>query len=327
MKIMSQLVLVLTATLTLNAYAESETAKSTMPAKMPKKEMMKPSIEYSAAMDDIKSSLGMVPTFLKMYPQAGLPGAWEEMKSVQLNPNSMISGKHKELIGLAVSSQIPCKYCVYFHKKFAALNGASEAEINEAIAVASMVRKWSTYAYGQNLDFENFKKDVSQMVSRTKEQMQKNTPAPVAMRAADITTADAAMKDVQNLWGFTPAFISEYHKPSMPGAWKSLRDFHMSNNTALPMKVKGFIGLAVGSQMPCNYCVHIDSEFAKLDGATADELKEAVQMSAQVRHWSTFLNGLSQDDNQFRREVDQLVGIARRKMSGVKTDRQASVTQ
>lgn len=315
MKIMSQLIISLTVLLSCNAFA-ADMAKDT--------EKAKPSMAYKTAMEDIKSSLGMVPTMFKMYPPEGLPGAWEEMKAVQMNPNTQIPGKYKELLGLAVSAQIPCKYCVYFHKKFAALQGATEAEINEAMAISSLVRKWSTYAYGANLNMETFKKDVSQLISNTKSQMQKNTPSPVAIEAANITTADMAMKDIQNMYGFTPNFLSEYHKPALPGAWKSLRDFHFSPNTALPLKYKNMIGLAVGAQMPCDYCTHIDGEFAKLNGASADELKEAVLVAATVRHWSTYLNGLSMDDGKFRREVDQMVSMMKKKMGAVKTDRQAA---
>ena len=32
-----------------------------------------------------------------------------------LNPNSALSGKAKELIGLAVAAQVPCQYCIYAH--------------------------------------------------------------------------------------------------------------------------------------------------------------------------------------------------------------------
>lgn len=323
MKILPQLIISLTVLLSVEAFAADMTTTTTTKNTATEK-TMKPSAAYTAAMDDIKNTLGMVPTMFKMYPQEGLPAAWEEMKSVQMNPSTKITGKYKELIGLAVSSQIPCKYCVYFHKKFAALQGASEREMNEAIAIASSVRKWSTVAYGQNQDLENFKKDVDRMVKNVKTNMQKSTASPVASEAAGITTTEMAEKDIQGMYGFTPAFLSELYKPALPSAWTGLRDFHMSPNTALPLKVKGFIGLAIGSQMPCTYCVYIDSEVAKMDGATADELKEAIMVSATVRHWSTFLNGLSMDDNKFRREVDQMAANIKRKMDGVKTDRQAS---
>lgn len=327
MKTKSQLILILTTFLSFSAFAQVErTTATATPETKPKAQTMKPSAEYTATLDEIKTNLGIVPTFLKMYPQEGLTAAWEEMKAVPMNPNTTINGKNKDLIGLAVASQIPCKYCVYFHRKFAALQGATEREMNEAVAIASSVRKWSTYAYGQNLNFETFKKDVDQLVANMKSTVQKNLPAPVAMAGANMTTADAALKDVQSLYGFTPNFLTEYHKPALPAAWKGLRDFHMSANTALPMKVKSFIGLAVGAQMPCNYCIYIDSEMAKLNGATAEELKEAVLMAADVRQWSTFLNGINMDEAKFRREVDQMAAIMKKKMGAVKTGGQASAT-
>lgn len=324
MKTKSQLILILTTFLSLSAFAQVE--RTTATAGAAKKESLKPSVEYKATLDDIKSSLGVVPTMFKQYPQEALPGAWEEMKSVQLNPNSAIPGKYKELIGLAVSAQIPCKYCVYFHSKFAALQGATEKEIHEAIAVAGATRKWSAHLYGSQANMENFKKNVDQIVANAKTAAQKNTPAPMVMAAADITTADLAMKDAQNIFGVAPEFMREYHKPAVPGAWKELRDFHMNAATALPLKMKDLISMAVAAQIPCEYCTYFDGEFAKLDGASPEELKEAVAMTGIVRNWSTFLNGISMDETKFRREVDQMVAIAKKKMGAVKTDRQASAT-
>src|ERR1700761_6147778 len=62
----------------------------------------------SATYGDIEATLGSVPTFFKLFPQEGIAGAWGEFKTVQLNPNTALSGKEKELIGLAVAAQIPC---------------------------------------------------------------------------------------------------------------------------------------------------------------------------------------------------------------------------
>src|SRR6266540_6914170 len=63
---------------------------------------------------DIQQSLGIVPGFFKEFPQLAIAGAWAEFKTLQLNPDTKLSGKMKELIGLAVAAQIPCHYCVYF---------------------------------------------------------------------------------------------------------------------------------------------------------------------------------------------------------------------
>ena len=86
------------------------------------------------------------PSTSSEYPQLVLPqgatadyliaGAWAEFKSVQLNPNTKLDGKTKELIGLAVSAQVPCQYCIYFHTAAAKANGATDQEVGEAVAMA-----------------------------------------------------------------------------------------------------------------------------------------------------------------------------------------------
>ena len=109
---------------------------------------------------DIESTLGSVPTFFKLFPQEGIGGAWAEFKTVQLNPHTALSGKEKELIGLAVAAQIPCSYCIYFHTQAAKLNGATEAEISEAVAMAAITRHWSTVLNGMQADPTAFRNET-----------------------------------------------------------------------------------------------------------------------------------------------------------------------
>ena len=63
--------------------------------------------DATATYRDIEQTLGVVPGFFKSFPESGIAGAWAEFKSVQLNPSTALSGKTKELIGLAVAAQIP----------------------------------------------------------------------------------------------------------------------------------------------------------------------------------------------------------------------------
>ena len=109
---------------------------------------------------DIEQTLGSVPTFFKMFPESGIAGAWAEFKAIQLNPQTRLDGKTKELIGLAVSAQIPCTYCVYFHTAAAKLNGATDAEIKEAVAMAAISRHWSTVLNGMQIDLAAFKQET-----------------------------------------------------------------------------------------------------------------------------------------------------------------------
>lgn len=120
----------------------------------------------AAAYADIEQTLGSVPGFLRAFPEAGIAGAWEEMKSIQMNPASNLDGKTKELLGLAVAAQIPCQYCIYFHTAAAKANGATEAEIREAVAMAAIVRHWSTVLNGMQIDEAAFRREVDAILAR-----------------------------------------------------------------------------------------------------------------------------------------------------------------
>jgi AhpD family alkylhydroperoxidase len=113
-----------------------------------------------AAYRDIEQTLGLVPGFFRLFPEAGIAGAWASFKAVQLSPETALNGKMKELIGLAVAAQIPCQYCVYFHTAAATANGATEQEIREAVAMAAIVRHWSTVLQGMQVDFAGFRTET-----------------------------------------------------------------------------------------------------------------------------------------------------------------------
>ncbi|MGT2465531.1 carboxymuconolactone decarboxylase family protein [Mesorhizobium atlanticum] len=126
----------------------------------------------TAAYKDIQATLGTVPDMFKTLPDVAVAGAWAEIKGVQLNPNTALNGKTKELMGLAVASQIPCQYCIYFHTLAAKANGASDEEIKEAIAMAAIVRHWSTMLNGSQADLATFKKQTDDLFAAVKAKSQ-----------------------------------------------------------------------------------------------------------------------------------------------------------
>ena len=118
---------------------------------------------------DIARTLGFVPQFFSKLPALALPGAWEEMKTLQLNPHTALGGRTKELIGLAVAAQVPCRYCIVAHTEFARLNGASEEEIGEAVAMAAITRHWSTVLNGIQTDETKFRAEIARVVGNVKQ--------------------------------------------------------------------------------------------------------------------------------------------------------------
>ena len=122
---------------------------------------------FEKAKKEVIETFGSFPSWFEAFPKYALPGAWQSFKEIQ-GPGS-IDQKNRELIGLAVASQIPCSYCVYFHTLSAIAYGATEEEIKEAVAQAAMVRHWSTVIHGAQIDLEEFKEEFNGMMKYMQE--------------------------------------------------------------------------------------------------------------------------------------------------------------
>lgn len=120
---------------------------------------------------------------------------------------------------------------------------------------------------------------------------------------ADADDYDATVKDIQKTMGTVPAFISQFPRAGLPGAWAELKAIELSDKTALPPKTKALISLAVAAQIPCSYCIWADTESAKQAGASPEEIQEAVAMAALTRHWSTIFNGMQVDFETFKKDL------------------------
>ncbi|MFL5785471.1 MAG: carboxymuconolactone decarboxylase family protein [Bacteriovoracaceae bacterium] len=283
----------------------------------------KTSPEAEAAYKDIQKTFGSVPSFMKAVPDEAISGAWQDMKGIQLNQLTAIPGKYKELIGLAVAAQIPCKYCVYFHTQAAKLNKASPQEIKEALALSACVRRWSAVITGNGISEEKFRAETDQMLKFVSNQplRQAQEAKPNSNEPVLIDTPEKALKDIEQTFGFVPEFLKLYPQSGIVGAWSEMKSLDLNPNTAIPAKYKELIGLAVASQTPCPYCTYFHSQGAKMSGATKDEYAEAVAMAGLTRHWSTILNGSGQDEKSFRAEADKVMNYVRKNMPKEVTSR------
>jgi AhpD family alkylhydroperoxidase len=268
-----------------------------------------PTSTAQAARNDIQKTLGFVPQFFLKFPDGALPGAWEEMKTLQLNPSTALPGKTKELVGLAVAAQVPCRYCISAHTEFAKLNGATDAEVGEAVTMAAITRHWSTFLNGIQTDEAKFRAEIQTIVDGAKKAATTAAATPNAPAPKPVAVIDgaSALRDVAQSLGSTPEFLKRFPDVARAGAWREMKDVQLNPTTALSGKQKELIGLAVSAQVPCKFCIIAHTEFAKLNGATDAEINEAVAMAALTRNLSTMLNGLQIDEAQWNRDVAHLV--------------------
>lgn len=250
---------------------------------------------------EIQSTFGLVPSFIKQYPKNALPSAWATMKSVQLNDKTAIPPKYKELMGVALAAQIPCHYCSFFHTEAAKLNGATPEEIAEAVAIAGLQRQWAVIINGSLTDPQVFKDETTKMMGKIKENISKGTP-PAAVKT---TTKAEAYRDMENTFGVVPTFVKSIPDDAIAPLWEQSKALLFSPNTAIPLKYKDLITLGISTQIPCPYCVYMDTECAKADGAIETEINEAIFLSGTMRHWSAVINGLQIDEATFKREITQ----------------------
>jgi AhpD family alkylhydroperoxidase len=120
-------------------------------------------LDGQGALKEATQVYGFAPVFMKRFPEVARAGAWRTLKDVEMGPTSL-SAKHKALIELGVAAQIPCTYCVLYSTEFAKMQGATEAELTEAVAIASFTREMSTMLNGMRTDAAQFSADVSRLV-------------------------------------------------------------------------------------------------------------------------------------------------------------------
>jgi alkylhydroperoxidase/carboxymuconolactone decarboxylase family protein YurZ len=147
-----------------------------------------------------------------------------------------------------------------------------------------VVRKLAVTALASSFLF-----GVAIATSHTALSAEASSPPIAAMSADDV------YEDIEKTFGKLPVFVKQIPLPALRGAWQEVKDLELSEDTALPAKVKSLI--------PCDYCIWADTLAAKAAGATDEEIGEAVALAGHTRNWSTLFNGLQVDFDQFKKDL------------------------
>ncbi len=123
--------------------------------------------------------------------------------------------------------------------------------------------------------------------------------------AADSASSEAAIAEMKEMFGGVPTELALYPESARAAGWLMMKSTDLNDKTALPAKTRELIGLAVAAQIPCEYCVHYHIKAAKANGATEEEIKEAVHQASLTRHWSTILYGNAYSVDAYKSEVDE----------------------
>jgi AhpD family alkylhydroperoxidase len=123
-------------------------------------------------------------------------------------------------------------------------------------------------------------------------------------------------RDIEATLGLVPEFMKRVPDYLVPSEWASFKALELSDETAIPNKYKEMIGLAVSGATRCRYCAYFHTEAARMFGATDEEITETAMIAKNTMGWSTYLNTLQFDYDEFVTEFDQISAHVRDQLAG-----------
>jgi AhpD family alkylhydroperoxidase len=124
-------------------------------------------------------------------------------------------------------------------------------------------------------------------------------------------------KEMEGMFGLVPSFFKLVPDSSLEHEWELFKTIQL-NETAIPNKYKELIGVGISAAVRCRYCSLFHTEMAKLNGATDEEIEEAVHYAKSSAGWSTYLNGMQVDYDQFKEELRQVCEHVKANMPAAK---------
>ena len=113
-------------------------------------------------------------------------------------------------------------------------------------------------------------------------------------------------REMKEMFGEVIGFVDLIPDQFIDAEWELLKGVQLGE-TLIPNKYKELIGVGVAAATKCRYCILFHVEAAKLFGATEDEVEEAVHYTKVVTGWSTYINGMQVDYNDFKAQMGRIV--------------------
>lgn len=112
-------------------------------------------------------------------------------------------------------------------------------------------------------------------------------------------------EEIEEMFGLVPTFFRKVPDSSLELEWNLFKRVQLDEGP-VPNKYRELIGVAVSAVTRCRYCAFYHTEVAKLNGATDEEIEDAVHFAKSQVGWSTYINGLQVDFEEFKKEVLQV---------------------
>ena len=123
-------------------------------------------------------------------------------------------------------------------------------------------------------------------------------------------TRQEVYKDIEKTLGLVPGFLKALPDSTLSAEWELFKKSQIDPGP-IPPKYRELIGVATAAATKCRYCSFFHTEMAKLNGATVEEIEDAVHFAKASAGWSAYINGLQTDFEEFKSEVLKACEYAR----------------
>ena len=120
------------------------------------------------------------------------------------------------------------------------------------------------------------------------------------------SSRDAIYAEMEAALGLVPSFFKSIPDATLELEWELMQRVQMEPGP-IPNKYRELIGVAVSAATKCQYCTFFHTEFARLNGASEEEIEDALHYTKSTTGWSTYLNGSQIDMDLFQAEVRAMV--------------------
>jgi len=109
-------------------------------------------------------------------------------------------------------------------------------------------------------------------------------------------------KEIEQMFGLVPSMFKAVPDSSLELEWKLFKRVQFDEGP-IPNKYRELIGVAISAVSKCRYCALYHTEVARLYGASDAEIEDAVHYAKSSAGWSTYINGIQLDYDQFQEEI------------------------
>lgn len=121
-------------------------------------------------------------------------------------------------------------------------------------------------------------------------------------------------KEIKEMFGIVPSMFKELPDFSLELEWRLFKRVQFDQGP-IPNKYRELIGLGISAITKCKYCIFYHTELAKLNGATQEEIEDAIHYAKSSVGWSAYLSGLQFDFDTFKKEIQQACEHVKKKQA------------